>query len=291
MVFVFLVVKPSPQITINVDDIRGTNIAGTPSYSWGEFWLNFDKAKTELRKEFYLASQLGLNLIEVYVIYSCFPDYDYGKVRELLRIARSYNLYVIVTLNDDIYDDNINYDYVARHIETCVKAIRSEPNLYAIGILNEYNTRIWGTNTSFAEFTIKIIRKLTDKPIVLDLMLFDLYVERFSPFRDLDVDMFSFSMYNILPQFYEYVLDMAEKILEKPCFIGEFGARSDPPFNEETQAAFYREALKNLEHGWLFWCLTDYKGLKEQWGIYTVDFHEKKTVEVLREVLGGESID
>ncbi|RLG72820.1 MAG: hypothetical protein DRO23_09890 [Thermoprotei archaeon] len=293
----FVVFKPNSLPSVDIVDIKGANVVGTPTYAWGDFWANWRKAQLELRVELQLAKEMGLNLIEIYIRYDAFPKYDYWKLREFLRIAKKYGLWVIVTLNDDIYPSNLNYSYVEQHLKAVVNEIKNEPNLYAIGVLNEYNGR-FGTNTTFAKWVIGKIREFTNNKvkIVFDLVVFSPIIEGniYAVFRNLDVDFYSVSIYSIppfhdiLPKMYPTILETLQKILGKPIFLGEFGWRTDrekPEYNEEEQAKYYREVLErvNGKFGWSFWCLTDYKILKEKWGVLTENLEPKPVVDVIKE--------
>jgi len=274
-------------------DIKGCNITGVPEYNWGNFWDNFERAIAHLDLELYLAKQLGLNLIEIYIPYHCFPNYNYGKLKTFMRMALRHRLWVIVTLNDNVYPDNVNYTYIEKHMKAIITAIKSEPNLYAIGVMNEYNGR-FGTNITFAKWCIQKIRELTEGRIKI---IFDLAYFWHIPwqiYRGLDVDIYSFSIYSLppfhpyVPKMYKTLLETAEKYLGKPVFLGEFGWRTDgekPEYNEEMQTQYYREVLENINghFGWSFWCLVDQKELPEKWGIYTVNFRPKKVVDIIQQ--------
>ncbi|RLI47491.1 hypothetical protein DRO69_00480 [Candidatus Bathyarchaeota archaeon] len=291
LVLALLFVTPS-KYSVSVRNIHGCNITGVPKYNWGTFWDHFYDAKPDLEKELKLVCNLGLNLVEIYIPYHCFPDLNYVKLKEFMRIAKKYGLMVIVTLNDDVYPDNVNYTYIELHMKAIIDAIGSMSNLFAFGVMNEYNGR-FGTNMSFAKWCISKLRELTSKPIVFDLVYF--WHMPWQIYVGLDVDYYSFSIYSIPPfdfaaETFDELLASAEKVLGKPVFLGEFGWRTDgedPSYTEEKQAEYYRKVLGEVhgKYGWLFWCFTDWVELDEQWGVYTVNFEPKPVVEVIREVL------
>lgn len=294
--FLLFTVFPSRK-SLSLKDVHGVNLTGVPSYGWASFWDNFESARTTLEKEFSLIEDLGLNLVEIYIPYKSFPSYNYWKLAEFMRRAAKHNLWVIVTLNDDVYPDNLNLVEIEKHIEAILKTIKDRKNLFAIGVMNEYNGR-FGVNMSFAKWCIQKIREYAPNvKIVLDLVYF--WHMPWQIYVGLDVDFYSFSIYSIPPfnfleENYDDMLSSAEKYLGKPVILGEFGWRTDgehPDYTEEKQAEHYRKVLETIhgKYGWLFWCLTDTRGLKEQWGIYTTELKEKQTAKIIREVLSGGS--
>lgn len=260
----------------DIDDIKGVNYypRATP---WHDFWSNWND--TIIRQDFRVMDSIGFNTIRIFVPYE---EFGRGNVKmdkveklgELLDIAESNNLKVIVTLFDFLYDyELLNYSAIDRHIDLISDQIKDKPALLAWDLKNEPDLDFvhYGQDKveSWLNFVLSRIRHYDPYHHVTIGWLDPLAAPAY---HDM-VDFLSFHYYEA-PELFTEKIDYLQDTLgvEKSILIEEFGL---PTFNllvkkqtEEDQALYYDEMLSQIDQmpevSFMLWTLYDFIDIPNQ---------------------------
>lgn len=249
--------------------IKGMNYYPQAS-PWDMFGDDFDIDL--IAKDFDILTSLRLNTIRVFVQYEDFGEANVDqnklyKLRQVLDLAQTKNLQVIVTLFDFYGDYSVlNWTLTHRHAEQIVSSFKDHPAILAWDLKNE-------PNLDFAN---------RGKENVLDwLQEMAHQIRKFDPSHLITigwsdaksatlladtVDLVSFHYYLDKNDFLS-VYEQLKSRVEKPLVLQEFGLSSNrglwsPLGNtEEDQASYYKyfsEILDQNNIHYLPWTLYDF---------------------------------
>jgi len=255
--------------------IKGINYYPKNS-AWDTFGERF--STDTIAKDFDIIKNAKLNTIRIFIQYDDFGQADVkpeklDKLKQLLDLAASKNLYVIVTLFDFYSDYTIeNWTLTHRHAEKIVSTFKNHKAILAWDLKNEPNLDFENRNQqnvlAWLEHLLPVIKKNDPNHLVTigwsnspaALHLYD------------QVDFVSYHFYNPIENF-ENEQSILEKAVGKPVVIQEFGLPSYKGIwnwvgnSEEDQAAYHQKMqalFKKNNLAFMSWTLYDFPSIPDQ---------------------------
>ena len=246
-----------PNLAPELAAVRGVNYVGR-THPFDDFWPTFNAS--EVRSSFSLAAQLNLNTVRIFVTQPVLPE-TLKRLPELLEIARSKNLRVIVTLLDGYTDYKLeDLPQIWHGIAQLLPALR-HPNVLAIDVKNEAERDVkragWDQIRAMLGFLAIRLRSETGKPTTAGLTDPDAALAN-------NLDFVTVHQFGSLEQLETRI--KTAKQTRKPVLLEEFNFHTMPsklpdPHTELEQANYYARTLeltKRERIGFLAWTLHDF---------------------------------
>lgn len=275
-------------INIPIDSL---NIKGINYYPQATPWNMFgDKFDIQIIKDdFKIIKNAGLNTIRIFIPYEDFgkakvKDDKLDKLEELLNIANSFDIKVIVTLFDFYGNYNIlDWTLNERHAEQIVSKFKNHEAILAWDVKNEPNLDFASRGKekviSWLKNMIFLIKSIDTKhPVTIGWA-----DSKSASILHENIDFISYHYYKDQNNFEKEYLALKRKIADKPIVLGEFGKSSYGglwrPFqsSEKKQALYHKqmqESLKKHNIPYLSWTLYDFDKIpkavvgKRPWRVY-----------------------
>lgn len=255
--------------------IKGINYYPKNS-AWDTFGPLFNK--DTIARDFEIIKKAKLNSIRLFVQYDDFGKADIRKeklekLKTIITLAESKQLYVIITLFDFYSDYSIeNWTLTHRHAETIVKTFKNNKNILAWDIKNEPNLDFKARNKEnvlgWLEHMITVIRQ-NDPNHLITIGWSN--AEEAVHLAD-KIDFVSYHFYNAIADFEKETIRL-EKRIKKPILIQEFGVPSYngiwnlKGYNEEEQAEYHKKMqalFKKNKLAFMSWTLYDFPHVPDQ---------------------------
>ena len=246
-----------PNLAPELAAVRGVNYVGR-THPFDDFWPTFNAS--EVRSSFSLAAQLNLNTVRIFVTQPVLPE-TLKRLPELLEMARSKNLRVIVTLLDGYTDYKLeDLPQIWHGIAQLLPALR-HPNVLAIDVKNEAERDVkragWDQIRAVLGFLATRLRSETGKPTTAGLTDPDAALTS-------NLDFVTVHQFGSLEQLETRI--KTAKQTRKPVLLEEFNFHTMPsklpdPHTELEQANYYARTLeltKRERIGFLAWTLHDF---------------------------------
>ena len=230
--------------------------------------FNIDTINTD----FDIISKAKLNTIRIFVPYEDFGKAEVKtekieKLKQILELAKTKNLAVIVTLFDFYGDYSVaNWTLTQRHAETVVSSCKNFDNIIAWDIKNEpdldFNSRGIQNVKPWLSEMIDIVKKKAPNHLVT----IGFSNIKASEILKNKVDFVSFHYYEDISLFKDK-LAILEKATHKPLVMQEFGMSSNRGFwswfgNSQNKQAEYHKKMqaifKEKQLAFLSWTLYDF---------------------------------
>lgn len=236
-----------------------SNIKGINYYPQASPWQMYgDKFNTEtIKKDFKIIKDAGLNSIRIFVPYEDFGKSSVSKDRlekltEVLNLAETYKLKVLVTLFDFYGDYSvINWTLTQRHAKIIVNHLKSHKALLGWDIKNE-------PNLDFENRSKELVMAWLDKMIGFvrsqdpnhSITIGWSNIESAELFQD-QLEWITFHYYEDIDKLSEKYNELSSQLKGKPIAITEYGLSSYSGFwkplgNSEDNQAEYHESMQSL---------------------------------------------
>jgi len=277
-------IKPQPIFEISGKKILKNKtefvMKGINYYPKNSAWDTFGNAfnTDTIGRDFDIISKANLNTIRIFIQYDDFGKADVrpeklNKLRQLLDLAATKNLSVIVTLFDFYSDYTIeDWTLTHRHAEKIVSTFKNHKAILAWDLKNEPNLDFENRNQenvlNWLEHLIPIIRKNDPNHLITvgwSNSTSAIHLKE-------QVDFVSYHFYNAIEHF-EKEQTILENAVGKPLVIQEFGLPSYKGFwnwvgySEEDQALYHQKmqaSFKKNNLAFLSWTLYDFPHIPDQ---------------------------
>ncbi|OWP74732.1 glycosyl hydrolase family 5 [Flavobacterium oreochromis] len=249
--------------------IKGINYYPKDS-PWDMYGKKYDSIA--IKKDFKIIKNANLNTIRIFVPYEDFGKAEIKKdrldrLKQIIKIAKSNNLFVIVTLFDFYSDYSVeSWTLTHRHAEKIIMECIEFENILAWDIKNEPNLDFENRKKQnvipWLENMIDLIKELDTKHLVTIG-----YSNRESAeILKNKVDFISFHYYDNPSNFLKTYHGLV-KAVNKPVILEEFGLSSNKNFwnwfgnSKEDQAKYHKEMqeyFKGNDISFISWTLYDF---------------------------------
>lgn len=265
------------QITKNNVDftIKGINYYPKNS-AWDTFGNSFNR--DTISKDFDIIKNAKLNTIRIFIHYDDFGKADIkpekmDKLKKILDLAETKNLFVIVTLFDFYSDYTLeNWTLTHRHAEKIVSTFKDHKAILAWDLKNEPNLDFENRNKSnvlsWLEHMITVVKENDPNHLVT----IGWSNSNEATHLATQVDFVSYHFYNAIEDL-ENETKTLEKITKKPVVIEEFGVPSYKGIwnlrgsNEDDQAQYHKKMqalFKKNNFAFMSWTLYDFPHVPDQ---------------------------
>ena len=260
----------------NVDfTIKGINYYPKNS-AWDTFGTSFNT--NTISKDFDIIKNAKLNTVRIFIQYDDFGKAEIkqekmDKLKKILDLAATKNLFVIVTLFDFYSDYTLeNWTLTHRHAEKIVSTFKDHKAILAWDLKNEPNLDFENRDKSnvlnWLEHMISVVKE--NDPNHLVTIGWSNSTE--ATHLEKQVDFVSYHFYNAIEDL-EKEIKTLEKITKKPIVIEEFGVPSYKGIwnlrgsNEEEQAQYHKKMqalFKKNNLAFMSWTLYDFPHVPDQ---------------------------
>jgi hypothetical protein len=265
------------QITKNNVDFT---IKGINYYPKNSAWDTFGNAfnTDTIGKDFDIIKNAKLNTIRIFIQYDDFGKADIkpekmDKLKKILDLAETKNLFVIVTLFDFYSDYTLeNWTLTHRHAEKIVSTFKDHKAILAWDLKNEPNLDFENRNKSnvlnWLEHMITVVKE--NDPNHLVTIGWSNSTEATHLAKQ--VDFVSYHFYNAIEDLEKETKNLGE-ITKKPVVIQEFGVPSYKGIwnlrgsNKDDQAQYHKKMqtlFKKNNFAFMSWTLYDFPHVPDQ---------------------------
>jgi len=222
--------------------------------------------------DFDIISKAKLNTIRIFIPYETFgkalvSSEKVEKLKQILNLAKTKNLSVIVTLFDFYGDYSINnWTLTQRHAETIVSNCKEYDNIIAWDIKNEpdldFESRGEQNVKPWLEEMIEVVKKAAPNHLVT---IGYSTIKSGEILKD-KVDFISYHYYEDIALFKDKLIAL-EKATSKPLVMEEFGISSNRGFwswfgnSKDNQATYHKKMqaiFKEKQLAFVSWTLYDF---------------------------------
>lgn len=276
--------KPNPIFKVKGTKITKNNIdftiKGINYYPKNSAWDTFGNSfnTDTIGKDLDIIKNAKLNTIRIFIQYDDFGKADIkpekmAKLKKILDLAETKNLFVIVTLFDFYSDYTLeNWTLTHRHAEKIVSTFKDHKAILAWDLKNEPNLDFENRDKSnvlnWLEHMITVVKE--NDPNHLVTIGWSNSTEATHLAKQ--VDFVSYHFYNAIADL-EKETRTLEKITKKPIVIEEFGVPSYNGIwnlrgsNEKEQAQYHKKMqalFKKNNLAFMSWTLYDFPHVPDQ---------------------------